>query len=155
VSHRQRTQKRWSWIMGGVTLGIALFSPYRWGSTFISFFNDLGYTALLDRILLLSLPFVLALCTIWCWYRLMGWHPTTLRALVVPLAATGLALLLIALLWIVGFGLILSQGNGWGIAIGLFMTLRAGVAFLCFLPWLLIAATVIAFFQRQSQHLAG
>ena len=80
----------------------------------------------------------------------MPWKPTIFRGMLVILEAIGLALLATVALSVAVF-IIPAPVNGWGMALALFNTMWASVAFLAFLPCLLIAATVLACLQRNNQ----
>lgn len=157
MSKQQSMQKRWSWIMGGMTLVVSLFFPHLWGTARVSGFFwqlsyiwQLSYFSLIDRLILFFPLCALTASTIWCWSRQMNQRPTVIRALVVVLEATVLALLATAVFSVVVF-IITAPGNGWGMALTIFNTMWAGLAFLAFLPCLLIAAAVLASFQRKNQ----
>lgn len=160
-----RMQKRWAWIMGAITLVIALFFPPLWGrssrvegffwqllslSPSSSLFQVILQTHFLDWLILFFPPCALTACTIWLWSRQMPWNPTIFRGMMVTLEAIGLALLATAVFFVAVF-IIPAPGNGWGMAFALFNTMWASVAFFAFLPCLLIAATVLARLQRNHQ----
>jgi hypothetical protein len=179
VSKQQRMQKRWSWIMGAITLVVSLFFPHFWGLWRVEgfFWQLLGFSPasplkqvilhidLFEVLTLFFPPCALTACTIWFWSRQMHWRPSSLRAMLVTLEATGLALLTTAVFYSVVFiipsvvFIISAPGNtrgnrwamGWGIAGAMFSTMWAGGAFLAFFPCLLIAATVLASLQRKNQ----
>jgi hypothetical protein len=166
---QQSMQKRWSWIMGAITLVVSLFLPHLWGPWRVSgFFWQLFYpysfwylfhsgslwlsiisrTSHLDLFVYFFPPCALTASTVWLWSRQMNQRPTVIRARVVVLEATVLALLATAVIFSMIF-IIPYPGNGWAVAFALFDTMGAGLAFLAFLPCLLIAATVLASFQRK------
>lgn len=158
MNESSRIQRRWAWIMGAITLVIALFFPPLWGWRIEGFVWQLRNFAFAPSLLqvipqLLTLFFpscALTVCTIWLWTRQMNWHPTIIRGMLVAFEATVLALLMTAVFFAVIF-VIPALGNGWGMAIALFNTMWAGLAFLAFLPCLLIAAIVLAHFQKTER----
>jgi hypothetical protein len=152
--------------MGVVTLVIALFFPPLWGHSWrIEGFvwqwrvlsasgNSSLEATVLNWLILFFPPCALTACTIWLWNHQMSWNAPFLRAGVVIIEASLLALLATAILFIIIF-IIPAPGNGWGMAFALFNTMWAGVAFLAFLPCLLIAALILAWFQKNHQHAEG
>lgn len=151
--------------MGAITLAIALFFPPLWGhlwriegfvwqlrdlSPVESWSQAVSRATYLDWLIMFFPPCALTACTIWLWKRQMDWSPTIIRGVLVTLEAVVLALLTTAVLFGVIF-IIPSPGNGWGMAFALFNTMWVGLAFLTFLPCLLIAAIILAYFQRNNQ----
>lgn len=158
MNESSRIQRRWAWIMGVITLVIALFFPPLWGWRIEGFVWQLRGFAfapsllqVIPQLLILFFPLcALTACTIWLWTLQMNWNPTIIRGILVAFEATVLALLMTTVVFGVIF-VIPAPGNGWGMAIALFDTMWAGLSFLAFFPCLLIAAIILAYFQRNNQ----
>jgi hypothetical protein len=155
--------------MGGATLVIALFFPPLWGhlwhiegfvwqlrdlSPVESWSQAISRATYLDWLILFFPPCALTVCTIWLWSRQMSWNSALVRGGVVMIEASILGLLATAIFFVVIF-IIPAPGNGWGVAFALFNTMWTGVAFLAFLPCLLIVALILAWLQKKRPHSKG
>ena len=164
MSKAYRKQRWWAWIMGAITLGVALFAPSLWWRSphAQGFFWQLrdqhlttppltAFSGLVYFVFFVLPPGALTVCIIWLWSLQMNWDPTSLRALLVTLEAAGLALLIN----VVALGVLFfrpgSPGFGWGMAFLLYGIMFASQAFLSFLPWLLLAAIALGLLQRKYQ----
>lgn len=162
MNESSRIQRRWAWLMGAITLVVALFFPPLWTrvegffwqlrglSPASSLLQVILQTNYLDWLILFFPPCALTACIIWLWTRQMNWHPTIIRGMLVTFEATVLALLMTAVFFAVVF-VIPAPGNGWGMAFAIFNTMWTGLSFLAFFPCLLITAIVLAHFQKTDR----
>lgn len=170
MSKPQSSQKRWSWIMGGMALVVSLFFPPFWRPFSGAFWALLfsyphSVTPLVSQVTQMVCLFfpscTLIASIVWLWSRQINGHPTISRAFMVTLEAIVIAFLATVVFAIMVFVILDTGGwyattvfpmesRGWYDA-ALF-SLVFGLDFLVFFPCLLIAATALVYLQRKARQ---
>ena len=158
-------RKLYPLIMGALTLVVLLFyPPYSWGIMRFSgtywelrgfypegfaSFSQMSFLTNAFNMFVLCFPLLaLVACVIWLWRSWINRNPLLLSALGIVPGAALLAIVGIAVIFVVVY-LLMSRGNSMAIAFALANTWLAFQVFLGALPFLLLVAVFLVIVQQK------